>query len=89
MDRISFPMEKFRQLRPELLESEEGVGIVEKYDQLVRVLNQFVAKTFEAWSSQVDSVSLDKLNDNLLKRFAVCVLLSSLSLSLSLYRTVT
>ena len=56
------------QLRPQFLESEEGVKIVEKYEQIVRVLEHFMQETFDEWAEKVDSVSVTKLDEPLLKR---------------------
>lgn len=70
LERASWPLARLRASEDAeaVLQSHDGKMVVDKFEHIASVLKSYETDAFSAWSSNVENVSLDKLNEPLLRR---------------------
>ncbi|XP_061561508.1 dynein heavy chain 9, axonemal isoform X3 [Phycodurus eques] len=53
--RIQMPFSKFRHLSYPCLESAQGVWVIQKYEELMQLVDRYCANLYETWTKTVDS----------------------------------
>eukprot|EP00667_Euglena_gracilis_P000150 EG_transcript_150 len=68
MERISGPLQRLTSLSKGVLDTQEAKETLQLADSLMKLLQEYTTEKYEAWASQVGSVSIEKLKQNLLFR---------------------
>lgn len=70
IDRISWPYNRFKQLPSEISEHPNMKRITKKYSYLVKQMRQFESHVYKTWVANVERISHEKLNENILIRLS-------------------
>ncbi|XP_065078949.1 dynein beta chain, ciliary [Ochlerotatus camptorhynchus] len=71
-NRITKPIKQFQTLQHPVVQSDEGLMLVVRYDELIEKLNAFERSIFDAWAESIDETIEENLDKPLIVRKRNC-----------------
>lgn len=75
-ERIREPMENFKQVENDLINSEDALHVFDKYDEMMALIQDAAIKTFNTWAAPIDEKVASLMEKTLITRDPDTTLLS-------------